>query len=187
MKTSMEAFAALGKVTLSEFGAFFEGFSAEAFRFEMLPRYSVSSEQAFLSKYRQGDPCPDNFNIKWLESLSNARSLGKKFHRVRHVPRPLPNYFEFEYEWGYKRSVMAGEEIRFLPPDSDVDDLAQKVPVLSDFWLFDELHCFLMFYDQIGRFMGVGRVAEDDLHYYVEFAENLRTLSLPFENFSLTD
>lgn len=181
MTSSIKAFESLEPVKLSEFGDYFSSFRQEAFRLEALPLYSVPSEAEYFSKYLRGQSCPDDFNAAWLTLVSNATEQGKTITRVRYLPsEPTTSYLKFEIEWGYKRSVKKGERVLILK-DRSLDTYADDVPVLNDFWLFDRAHCFIMYYDLLGRFLGVQKVRPEATMLYTNLSDRMKKNSIPID------
>jgi hypothetical protein len=138
---------------LSDFGACFETFRVEAFRFECLPEYFVDEEADAFRAYVAGQDRPANLNIEWINLLQAAKTRGAQVKRVRLLPRPKTEYVKFEYYWGYKPQREFGEEIRLVEPTilKEINNL----PLAMDYWLFDRNVGFLMIYDLAGRFLGV--------------------------------
>lgn len=180
MQSSIEAFESLEQVQLGEFGSYFSSFRKEAFRFEMLPVYDVPQEKEYIKKFQNGISCPADFNSDWLNLIKEAQVRGSHFTRVRFVPlQHITPYLQFEINWGYKRSSATGESI-FILNDKTLDPYSQVVPILNDFWLFDQAECFIMYYDQVGRFLGVNRVPKKDVALYTNLANFLLENSTPF-------
>jgi hypothetical protein len=174
-----KVFEQLESIKLREFGQHFSTFHRDAFRLEMLPVYSVPSETVYIECYQRGEPCPDDFNDGWLTTLRKARANGKRFTRARFVPGGIITpYLRFEVEWGYKRNVQAGEDVLVLR-DTSLVSYTDDVPILNDFWIFDEEHCFIMYYDALGRFLGVQRVPQSLVKPYVSLSRKLIASSTP--------
>ncbi|MGH8627125.1 MAG: DUF6879 family protein [Gammaproteobacteria bacterium] len=179
MPSPIEAFEQLRPIKLEEFKQQFLIFRREAFRLETLPIYNVPSEATYIERYDRGEPCPADFNDSWLTTLRNAKANGKRFTRVRFVSGGvITPYLRFEAEWGYKRNMQAGEEIVVLQSAS-LAPYVDDVPILSDFWLFDD-NCFIMYYDSVGRFLGVQRVPPSLVGAYLSLSQKLVASSTPF-------
>jgi hypothetical protein len=165
---------------LAQFESEFESFRETAFRFEALPSYFEPSEHNFFESFRRGDPCPDELNKEWLDLVALSLRSGKEFTRVRWVCDPISEYIRFEATWGYTQSVRAGEQI-LVERGGNLAAFAGDVPVLKDFWLFDEQRCYLMNYDLLGRFLGVESVPSGSIEKYRVFAHALQKHAVPFD------
>lgn len=174
MEAPYELFAKLTVAPLAEFGAAFEKFEGCAFRLECLPSYLVEEEVEHLGAYKRGDPCPPGMNIEWLQFLESARSKGRVVQRVRLVPqhRDVLDYFGFEAEWGYKENIRAGEQIKLMP-SANLAGYANRVPILQDYWLFNDARCYVIFYDLLGRFLGTIRVPDNVATLYAALSKEL--------------
>ncbi len=172
MLDPIAAYYECAKADLDEFGSRFTSFGRSAYRLEMLPVYSVPEEEAALQMFRtDGKQPPAGFNSEWHEVLDTARDQGKRFSRTRLIQEVTP-YIKFEIAWGYSRNILHGEQINIVEISS-LEEIAKKVPVLNDFWLFDECDGYLMQYDAIGRFLGVLKLSEDAVPYYVALMNEL--------------
>jgi hypothetical protein len=163
-----------GSSDIAAFGAHFSEFKSRAFRLEVLPRYTVDEERSVFEKYKLGLARPKDLNAEWLAILDMARASGKTFSRTRILLGPMTEYLRFEIDWGYPLSLEHGEIINFVPA-ADAMALAFDVPILKDFWLFDERDCYLMEYDVIGQFLGVTQITQVDfVRKYVDLAKLLQ-------------
>ena len=185
--SSTEAFESLEPCGLQDFGEYFSTFRKKAFRFESLASYAEETEIPYFERFKRGEPCPDDFNSEWLAMLRDAAHGGKTFCRVRYVPNGNPTpYLKFETEWGYRRSAEQGERISFIPRNISLEQFRNAVPMLGDFYLFDDEFCFLMHYDVIGRFLGVSRTPSSLTNIYSKFASDLQKVAVPLEAQQLT-
>lgn len=186
MESPIDLHAHLTPVPLHEFGARFATFRRRAFRFESLPEYGVDEERPFLAAFLRGEACPPSFNADWLNIVGAARDRGALIERVRYVGTPpYSQYLRFEVQWGYRRSATIGESVRCLEQDA-LRELSRRVPILKDFWLFEDQDCYLMDYDVTGRFLGVAQVPNSALPLYVDLATEMHRASEPltFHTFS---
>jgi hypothetical protein len=180
---SVQIFDRLQRAPLSEFGGWFSSCSTSAFRFETLSAYRVPTEVEALHRFIAGEARPSDFNRDWEEILTAASNRAAKFARVRYAgARDLTPYLRFEIEWGYRVSRTLGEDIRILR-SSDLIQYETHVPILADYWLFDDAAAFLMNYDVIGRFLGVYRVPEDLVRGYVSLRDALVRDSISLDDF----
>jgi len=157
--------------SLEEFGAEFST-CARAFRLELLDTYTEDTETRFFRLYEAGQTeCPEEFNSDWLNTLAAAKSRGAEFRRVRFLSTsPLTPYIEFELDWGYRRNIAAGEQIRAIS-NVTLDKLVGLTGMAVDFWLFDESRCYLVMYVSVGRFLGVVRTLNKDVALFVEASD----------------
>jgi hypothetical protein len=170
--------------SLTEFGAYFASARHSAFRLEMLEYFTIPEEQPFFQRYLAGEKRPPaGFNAEWTSLIRNATQRNAAFTRVRLVRTPYHDYLKFEAAWGYSTNLAAGENIRVLKHTSL--PFETQVPVLKDFWLFDDSTCFLMEYDFIGRFLGASRVHEKFVELYVALQRELLNTSQPVQESEL--
>lgn len=170
--------------SLADFGAYFSSFQRSAFRLELLEYFTIPDEQKFFERYLAGEKKPPvGFNREWTDLVRNATQRNATFKRVRLVRAPYHDYLKFETAWGYSTNLPAGEEIRTV----EHADLPFKasVPILKDFWLFDDTACFLVEYDFLGRFLGVSRVDEKFVSSYVTLQHELLIASQPIQKHQL--
>ena len=159
-------------VSLADFGSQFDSFKKSAFRLELLEYFTIPEEQPFLKRYQAGERNPPSgFNSEWTDIIKKAAQRDASITRVRVVRSPYHDYLKFEAAWGYSSNIAAGENIRAI--DHAAMPFESEVPVLKDFWLFDDSVCFLMEYDSVGRFLGVSRVLEQFVPLYVTFKSEL--------------
>ena len=182
---SIKFYSDLEKFPLSEFGKHFSNFRKTAFRLEQLSMFNVEEEREAIQKIRSGEPMPEDFNKEWLDILLSAQTAGKEFSRVRVIDGKLTEYQKFEINWGYKRSIKFGEDIRFIIRP-EISLFETPVPITKDFWLFDEQHCFLMEYDYCGTFLGVTKVPDDSVQLYVDLMNETKGASIPFDEATKT-
>lgn len=141
-----------------DLGALLDGVQREAFRLELLPVYSIPSSEEDLQAFLAGQLRPSDRLEDWCEGLREHRAAGHRHLRLRVLPEALTPYLLYEIEWGYTRTVPAGEDIRFM----DAAEFEQLSPVRQDFWLVDGVGG-LMEYTPEGAFLGVRRAPDDQL------------------------
>ncbi len=156
---------------LETFGNSFDAVKKSAFRLEMLDLYTIPEEAEFYNSYLAGiKTIPNNFNKEWLSLVQTGTANEIVFQRVRLVREPMHSYVKFEIAWGYSQSVKAGEKIGIIMYDN-MPLFETQVPILKDFWLFDNETCYLMEYDLIGQFLGVKKLPAEYIHYYISLKE----------------
>ena len=165
---SAELFHRLGAIKLEQFGEAFKTMQRSAFRLEMLDYYTVPGEEEEFRQWRQGQKVPPpGSNQKWIDTVSAAVKRGVDFQRVRLVREPVTEYLKFETAWGYRNNVPAGEKTSCIYY-TDKPAFVSQVPIVKDFWLFDDERCFLLEYDFLGRFLGINQVPRDHVGGYCE-------------------
>lgn len=176
-----DLYYSLNPSPLTEFGKHFSDFQTSAFRLEMLSKYTVTEEAEVFDSFLAGQPGPPaDFNQGWRDLLTEGRSAGKSFSRVRIIDGALSRYLKFELQWAYPGNIRAGEDIRFIHRP-EVAPFDTFVPILQDYWLFDEQTCFLMEYDYCGTFLGVIKVPENLVTYYIALMNEVKRRSLSIE------
>lgn len=179
MSKSQEVFSSLTPITIDYFFEKFSSFENEAFRLEALPIYSVDFEKADFRKFKEDtlrDP-PADYNSEWVNIVSKSLKRNALFKRVRVIPVAKNDYFHFELKWAYTVNIKAGEQIRCLD-NLAMNSLSHQVPILKDFWLFDNKECLLMEYDLNGEFLGVNKLKNSYVDCYVDFKEELMLKSI---------
>lgn len=147
----------------------------------------MEEEQDLLATFYRGETLPDQLPSSydgWTDALASNHAAGKRMQRVHVVRQPLTHYLRFEIGWGYPKLVAAGEDIRVLP-EADMPNELGTVPILKDYWLFDDERCFLMDYDFLGRFLGVTQVADEVVPEYVRLREHLLDRAQRVSEFTL--
>ena len=161
---------------LSKFGSFFTEFEKTAFRLELLQTYQVEQEAKYFEEYKKGvnTPSPE-FNNDWVEILSSNIRQNKIMKRIRLLIEPLNDYTKFEINWGYKKNNDKGELIYCISIEKLLNVLKQfeNEIVIKDFWLFDDLTCFILEYDFLGKFLGIKKVPDELTKIYVSLKNNL--------------
>lgn len=179
---SIDFFYSLRPHPLPDFGKHFSSCKKSAFRLELLSIYTVPEEEKAIALYLAGDPEPPaDFNKEWIDILERANRDSVKFSRVRVIDGPLTDYIRFEFDWGYRKNIKFGEDIRFLMRDK-IGPFQTPVPVLKDFWLFDDQDCFLMEYDYYGRFLGVTKVPSEHVGSYITLVNEAKQASISFKD-----
>lgn len=163
---------------MTDFAELFDTFERRAFRFEALPAYAVAEETEALEAFMAGEPVPRGWLDEWTDFVRQSTASGKSIIRVRLIPEPLTEYFNFESTCGYPQSLEAGETILGILP--------QQLPLLArnvgDFWLFDGSACATLDYDAAGRFSGAYVIEESSqVESYTAIAHDLLAAARPID------
>ena len=155
---------------------YFRDFQRSAFRLELRPTYNMPGEADELRRFRAGEKPPADYHYGWLDTVAEAVRVGKTIRRVRVVTRPLSDYIQYEFEWGFVYNVAAGEDIRVL------DLTAQPKPDLPDhdFWLFDETTVVKMLYRPDNTQLGRELVEDPDVSAYLRYRDAAWQEAVPF-------
>jgi hypothetical protein len=158
---------------------YFRDFASSAFRLELHQVYTMPGEAEELRRFRAGERPPDGYHYGWLDTVAAACAAGKAMRRVRAVTRPLTDYTEYEFAWGFAYNVAAGEDIRIL------DVTGQPSPALpdDDFWLFDEQTVVQMLYRPDGTQIGRELVEAPDLGAYLGWRDAAWRDAVPFRDY----
>jgi hypothetical protein len=159
----------------------FRDFTSSAFRLELRQVYTMPGEQEELARFRTGERPPAGYHYGWLDTLAEARRQGKTMRRVRVVHRPLTDYTEYEFSWGFAWNVDAGEDIRLL----DLTDQAGPALPDHDFWLFDEAMVVKLLYREDGTQVGRELVESPDLSAYLGWRDAAWDRAVPFRDYRL--
>ena len=168
MLTPIDLYHQLEPISLEQFGSLFSSMKSSTFRLEMLDLYTVEGEQAAFHEFLSGKKFPpEDFNESWTKLISESVTKGIEFKRVRLLNEPISDYVKFEISWCYKINIAAGDSVSAIfskiTPDFDT-----KVPILKDYWIFDDEDCYLMEYDLLGQFLGVNKVPHQAVDDYVK-------------------
>ncbi|MBU0966978.1 MAG: hypothetical protein KKA54_11445 [Proteobacteria bacterium] len=174
----IEIFKSLKPVDITSFFNCFSKFSNNAFRLEMLDIYNVSGELEEYQKFLKGEPPPLNANEDWVGIINEACEREAKMKRVRLARKPFSTYLKYEVAWGYHASQNAGEDISVIITNT-LPSFKTSVPILKDYWLFDDQECYLLEYDFIGTFLGINKVPDSLIESYVKLKEETISLSTP--------
>jgi hypothetical protein len=155
---------------------YFRDFERSAFRLELHPIYTMPGEADELRRFRAGEQPPGDYHYGWLDIVADARKAGRTMRRVRIVRRPLTDYIQYEFAWGFVYNVAAGEDIRVL----DVADRAGPDLPDHDFWLFDESTVVKMLYRPDGTQEGRELVEHPDLGVYLNWRDVTWEQAVPF-------
>lgn len=165
---SMKVFGQLTNVSFDEFMACFQKMKKSAFRLEMLEEYNVDSEKESFLKFLGGEKFPPlGYNKDWVDLINRSVQRGIDFRRVRLIRNPIKDYVKFEVSWAYKVNMSGGDKVGIIESDG-LPNFKSDVPILKDYWLFDDEHCYIMEYDFVGRFLGISRVPEKASKKYVD-------------------
>jgi hypothetical protein len=151
-------------MTPEEFDAYFDQFGEEAWRIELLQRYTSPGEEDRIRAWREGQPRPDRSvrTSPWLRRVAVTTATGKRWGRVHVVHHPLSEYLRYQL-LGYVESAAAGEEIRIADLSAD----PSLATLGGDFWLFDAASAtafaLLMHYDEAGRWMGAEHTTDPEV------------------------
>ncbi|WP_371783898.1 DUF6879 family protein [Streptosporangium subroseum] len=157
-----------------------ERFARTAFRLEVLPRYTVDSDQGNVENYLAGAAEPSWANGgPWFDHLAAERATGKRRYRVHIIEPPLSDYLRYECEWGYVYTTAAGEEVYIL--DTSETPLPTKDLVDHDWWLLDDEHVLRMHYDPEGRFLGAEPLSSSSVGPYLACRDAVMKAAVPFE------
>jgi hypothetical protein len=158
---------------------YFRDFAASAFRLELRQVYTMPGEADELRRFRAGELPPADYHYGWLDTVAAARRAGKTMRRVRVVERPLTDYTQYEFAWGFAYNVEAGEGIRIL----DVTDRPAHGLPDHDFWLFDESTVVRLLYRPDGTQIGRELVESPDLGAYLGWRDAAWADAVPFRDY----
>lgn len=162
---------------------YFETFTREAFRLELLDQYLVPEEEEEYKRFLLGELFPRiTEEDEWLSLIRHLQSTGKEVKRVHVVPPQLTPYLKFEIEWGYAYSARAGELI-YLITAHEFSRLHPARLDIKDFWLFDESACIELHYGQNGKFQGFHEVVKDRVPDYTHLKRRLTERAQPLREF----
>jgi hypothetical protein len=158
---------------------YFRDFEGSAFRLELHPIYTMPGEADELRRFRAGELPPADYHYSWLDTVAQAKKAGKTIRRVRVVKRPLTDYIQYEFSWGFVYNVEAGEDIHVL------DLTGRPGPNLPDhdFWLFDDSTVVKMLYRPDGTQIGRELVEHPDLDSYLSWRDAAWEQAVPFSGY----
>lgn len=157
----------------------FTNFKKSRYRIELLNSYLIPGDDynSYIL-YAKGKTRPQNLFADWYKSIAKDVNDGKDLKRVRLVEYPISTYVIYSIKWAYVKEVELGAHVKFLF-SRNFDELTPlldvKVPMLKDYWLIDNEHCYLMEYDFLGRFYGTNKVPDKYVYEYSRYFTNLYT------------
>ncbi len=168
-----ELYSQLKKIAPASFLNFFKEAKSSAFRLELLNAYAVAEETEALNQFGKGIKTPSHgFNHDWISLIEELALRNVKMQRVRLIEEPVSEYLKFEIMWGYRLSVPAGEEIRIVDNPS-MRSLIKTVPIVKDFWIFDDKTCVFLEYDFMGRFIGLQQLPDEETVLYKKLKQTI--------------
>jgi hypothetical protein len=160
-----------------QWNAYFDSFTADAFRFEAQPGYAMPRESDSLQRFLRGEPKPPDHNAAWHQRVRSFRAAGKTIGRVRVVHGALTDYQRYQFAWGIPGNIAAGEDIRIL--DLSRHDLALPV---HDWWMFDGGSVVRLNFrpdgTQINR-----ELVEGDIDSYLQWRTTALHAAIPFAEY----
>jgi hypothetical protein len=162
----------------ADLGELLDSFQRSAFRLEVLDRYTVPGEEAWLEAFRRDGSIPDltRETYPWLGLVADAAAAGRTIQRVHVIDQPLSEYLRWELGM-YRLLTAAGEDIR-------IADRARQPELAGlglDFWLFDDTTAAVMRHDPEGRYLGT-ELATDAAPYRAQ-RDLAVACSVPLEEF----
>jgi hypothetical protein len=140
----------LKDVTLSDWDiveARFSAVTVSMFRLECLQVYDVDYEASDIAAFRSGTTSPPaTYLSDWCKTIESNTRRGVVCERVRLITSPLTEYTKYEVAWGYATTMKAGEKVRVILQNK-WPIFKTEVPILKDFWMFDNMQVFLVDYD----------------------------------------
>lgn len=162
-----------------EWQRFFDTFKRYAWRLELHPVYTMPQEEENLRRYRSGERLPSDIETPWMKRVRGFVSSGRSIGRVHVVTQPLSEYLRFEFDWYYRHSVRAGEDIRILDltgkPDPGLPD--------HDFYLFDDEQVVRMLYRPDGTQIGRELVENPPIEEYLRYRDIALEGAVPFREY----
>src|SRR5690242_19112801 len=172
-------------LTENELGQYIDKrLTRSAFRLELLDTYDSLGERDYFNRYRNGEPVSVlAAGRAWLKQLRADADAGILNQRVHVLRTPLTDYLRFECAWGYAYNAQAGEDIRII-------DLAERtLPdglTDHDFWLIDDEHAIVMYYDDCGQFVGAEPASPAQLRIYQQARATAVAAAQPFASWWLS-
>jgi hypothetical protein len=139
---------------MNDLETLFKNYQREAFRFELLPEYSVENELEDFEEFkRSGKFSIDEDTQEYLNAVEAKIKAGARHIRSRVLDDPLNDYQKFEIVTGYLSSSVLGTEFYFV---DRADFLTSPFGTigLKDFWLFDDASVAFLMYTPNGEFSG---------------------------------
>jgi hypothetical protein len=136
----------------------FSSFRRIARHLETRDHYQVSGEEYYLEQFSSGrydDTEHRAYFADWIEPVRAATKAGKRFERVRVVPKELTPYLRLEVRWN-RYNAEAGEDVRYLSRDK-ANELSLPA---HDFWVFDSERLALMYFTADHRWLGADLITD---------------------------
>lgn len=136
-------------------------------RIENRRAYASASDGGDFARFLDGAPEPTE-GAAWHDRLREDTVAGKAWAKVHVVVGgELSDYERYEFEWGFTRTVAAGERVRIYDADpGELDGLA-------DFFVVDHQHVVRSVYSDNDRFVYAQPIVGPDAASYLLHARFL--------------
>lgn len=134
-------------------------------RLENRSHYTSGSDGGDYHRYLRGEAEPLEGEA-WRQAIARDTAAGRHWSKIHVVRGDLTDYERYEFEWGFTRTVAAGEQVRIF--ETGCDDFLEEVP---DFFLVDGEHVVRSIYNEAGRHVGAQVVTGADARVYRGLAE----------------
>ncbi|MEO3808431.1 DUF6879 family protein [Sphaerisporangium sp. B11E5] len=169
-----------------ELGRLFQSFRYTAYRLETLQEYRVPTEMEEFARFLDDENDGEGRSIvdPWIDRVvTPAKRAGKFMHRVHVVKTPLSDYLRFEFAWGYRHTVDAGENIKILAVEEG--EWPVDLPVGYDYWLFDSSCLVAMHYENDGSYVGAELIEDPKRIIQANYLRDLAVnTAVSYENFA---
>lgn len=135
-------------------------------RIENRSAYASASDGGDFARYLKGETEPDE-GAAWQDRLRRDTAGGRRWAKV-HILRGEPTEYErYEFDWGFNRTVGAGEDVRILEVAST------EFPDVPDFFVVDHEHVVRSVYSDTGAFVAAHVVTGPDAAVYRALAASM--------------
>jgi hypothetical protein len=144
-----------------------ERFTTTCLRIENRPAYAVASDGGDFARWLAGEREP-SVGAEWMDALRTERREHKYRSKVHVVGgRDLTDYERYAFDWGFSRTVDAGEDVRIF------DDPGHRFEEVPDFFVLDGRHVLRMDYGDDHSFLGALPITGPDAAVYRAIASVL--------------
>ena len=183
MNKSQLFFQTLTPITNEDFYSFFDTFNKTAFRFESLDMYNIDGEQEEFLLYKKGLLDIKKAKQESMDFYVKMNTNNKCSSLVRFIsPTINKDYLKYCIDLAYTTGLSCGAKVGIIK-DINILEYKSNIPILFDYWLFDDTVCILMVYDLVGRSCRKYKVDNEYVLDYVNFSETLMCQSEPLERF----
>jgi hypothetical protein len=135
------------------------------------------SDGGDFARYVRGESGP-TVGGQWFEMLRDEAAQGRRRRKLHiTVGDTLSSYERYEFEWGFAKTVAAGEDVRIVDPQVLPLDVAD----LCDFWVVDGGIVIKQIYGDDNKFSYAEVVTDTaDMAVYRAVASVLWDSSTPF-------
>ncbi|MES2216232.1 MAG: DUF6879 family protein [Patescibacteria group bacterium] len=163
----------------TDYTPYIEKAEKSVFRYEGLQDYSAEDGEESIKHFIEtGELNIHSTDTEWWQMIKEKNDAGVKTCRVRMVKRPLNDYTKWELALHKESAEFSGEDIRII----EEAPLGTIKKDLSDFYLIESTHLFILKYGPKGKYLGSVLIEDNKkVDEYVKYSQELikNSVSIP--------